>query len=245
MVAGCTYLDLYNQYVPISQGTGVRPYSYRHFLDVVQTHFPEITKSRQTQFTQCSVCNLLHTLRSKPGNDEYYNQIDTCFRQHIQHMLLQRQLYAKRIHLSTSSMWESLSVAIDTMSQFKTQFPNTKGRQTADTRDLARLACATTLSRVHGVTDLFYLNNGAYPKDSNYISGLLIDTLCRVAQSFTANNRPWPKHLFLQLDNATGENKNHNVFATCDLLVTLGIFQQVLHTYICVAAMYVVVIKSE
>lgn len=30
-----------------------------------------------------------------------------------------------------------------------------------------------------------------------------------------------------QLDNATGENKNHNVFATCEILVSLGIFDQV------------------
>lgn len=200
MVAGNTFLDLYNQYMAIP--TSAKKYTYRRFLGILHKQFPEIVKSRQTQFAQCSLCNLLQSLRAKADvSDAHLEKIEACFEQHIQHMLLQRQLYTKRIHFSVADV-QAISLAIDTMSQFKTQFPRLKGRQTSDTKDLAQLACATTLSRVHGVLDYFYLNNGAYPKDSNYISGLLIDTLLRVAESFTSKGRPWPRMLFLQVCSA-------------------------------------------
>ena len=203
MVSGCTYLDLYNQYIAFT--TSAKKYTFKQFLDHLHKHFPEITKSRQTQFTQCSLCNLLHSLRAKPEiSSVHRDKIDTCFQQHIKQMLLQRQLYTKRIHFSVRGS-QAISLAIDTMSQFKTQFPRLKGRQTADTKDLAQLACATTLSRVHGVMDYFYLNNGAYPKDSNYICGLLIDTLLRVAQTFTLKGRPWPRMMFLQVCETAAE----------------------------------------
>lgn len=65
MVSGCTFLDLYNQYLGIT--TAAKKYTYKQFLDHLHQHFPEITKSRQTQFTQCSLCNTLHSLRAKPN----------------------------------------------------------------------------------------------------------------------------------------------------------------------------------
>ena len=39
--------------------------------------------------------------------------------------------------------------------------------------------------------------------------------------------KPLPPVLNLQLDNATGDNKNHFVFAFCSLLTYHGVFQEV------------------
>lgn len=112
---------------------------------------------------------------------------------------------------------------MDTMSSWSTELPIKAGRTTHETKDLLRLPCAVTLGRVHGFQDYFYMNNGAYSKNGNYVCALLVDILFRQAMLRTS----WPRALFLQLDNATGENKNHFLMSLCALLVQLQIFDEV------------------
>lgn len=118
-----------------------------------------------------------------------------------------------------------MSMNIDTMSTWSTPIPIKGGRPSHDTKDLLRTPADLTLGRIHGVQDYFYVNNGAYPKNGNYVCALIVDMLHR--QSMLRSS--WPHVLFLQLDNATGENKNHYVMALCYLLVQLGIFVEVCH----------------
>lgn len=205
-------------------GHNAVPYTYAHFRQLQRQHFPHFALARETEFTQCGLCKSLKPLRdSAILTDPQRAAVQDLYTNHLDRVNRERQLGASREMLATVHPNQVMHVAIDTMTQTATMIPRMVGRATQATAQLPRLPASITLARVQAAFDYFYINNGAFPKDSNYICSVLLKVLLEEAKRRSA----WPSILFLQLDNATGENKNHYVKGLLAWLVSLGIFTKV------------------
>lgn len=80
-----------------------------------------------------------------------------------------------------------------------------------------------------GVRQL-WLHHGTFPKNSNLIFSLLIHHL----HSVRDKNGSLPKKLYIQADNASGENKNRWMLAGLCWLVYLGIFKKIVLSFLLV-----------
>lgn len=143
--------------------------------------------------------------------------------QHRAHVDQERVQATRRDAYAAEHPDHVLAMVLDSQSKRATELPRKHGRNTAQTAQLARLPLQNTIGRVRGGHDYFFLNNGAYDKDSNLICAYLLHTLlCEALQ-----REVWPGVLVLQLDNAVGENKNHPVKGLLCLLVGEDIFEKV------------------
>jgi hypothetical protein len=114
---------------------------------------------------------------------------------------------------------EAIIIEIDGMDQRKTELPRIADRPKALDR------CEVIKNHIIGV-----LVNG---EDFSAIShrehwrrdpNMTVLILFQVLKSIP---RPWPKTLYLQLDNCISENKNAVMFFICSLLVHLNVFETV------------------
>ena len=112
---------------------------------------------------------------------------------------------------------------IDGMDQAKTKIPN-KVRHSKDTDPLFRQAVHVTGILDHGadVPAHVLLEDCRATKDPNNT----INALCHALRAHQVQG-PLPEILYLQLDNAVGENKNRFVLLFCALLVGAGVFKKV------------------
>jgi hypothetical protein len=116
-----------------------------------------------------------------------------------------------------------MSVIIDGMDQAKTKLPNPV-RHSKSTEPLFQQAVHVTGVLNHGgeVPAQVILEDGRATKDSNNT----INSLCHVLRQHQRTG-PLPEVLYIQLDNATGENKNRFILFFCALLVGAGVFEKV------------------
>lgn len=199
--AGHTFTTLYDDYTKCVKERGFsgteavdKPYSYENFTLQLHPRFPQVTKGRQTAFSQCTTCHTFIQLRSdKSLSAEQRERVRELHDGHIRHFIGQRMHYDRRIMLSSTNS-NIASIAVDTMSQWSTELPRMKGRPSTAARDLPRVPCAITLLRWHGHRDVFYLNNGAVPKDSNYISGILFHATELIARDCLAKKKAMPRY---------------------------------------------------
>ena len=180
-----TFRKLHEEYV----GAVTDPYTYSYFLAKLHADFPEISKARQTEFSQCSLCNAVQALLAGRSLSPQQLALDSLHHHHREHVQHERQLGATREVYAGQHPEEVISFVIDTMSKRSSMFPSMRGRPTAAVAQLQRAEAMVTLSRVHGSPaaqdegrDYFYVNNGAFPKNASYIASVLLDSLLREAQ---------------------------------------------------------------
>ena len=116
-----------------------------------------------------------------------------------------------------------MSIIIDGMDQAKTKLPDPV-RHSKDTEPLFQQAVHVTGIVDHGgtVPAQVLFEDGRATKDSNNT----INSLCHTLREHQLDG-PLPDVLYIQLDNATGENKNKFVLFFCALLVGAGVFEKV------------------
>jgi hypothetical protein len=81
---------------------------------------------------------------------------------------------------------------------------------------------------IHGSTPLAFVHDSRVPTGPNLIIEVLYRALVK------AKFAKFPPLLYLQLDNCSGENKNHWVFEFCAKLVEARVFEEV-----CAAVQYI------
>ena len=106
------------------------------------------------------------------------------------------------------------------MDQAKLKTPGFQ-RDTHDTESLTRLKMHCTGVMVHGrPSKIFtYLWPDRYPKDPNMTLSFLLDVLSMIDTTADV--------LYLQVDGASGENKNRDVMAACAYLIATKAFSKV------------------
>lgn len=142
-----TYLDFYKMYVADVIAIDKPPFTCGHFLAVMHNHYPSITKARQTDFTQCSICNSLRALRAHtaltPGQRDLVGRV---LQQHLDHVQLERQMETHRESFATLFFAQAMFAAIDTATQRGTALPKKAGRSTHSISQLERMPATVTLA---------------------------------------------------------------------------------------------------
>ena len=124
------------------------------------------------------------------------------------------------MYKATNQPEKYLSIIIDGMDQSKVSMPNVP-RESDATEKLPRLKMHATGVLVRGITSqsFCYLWGDRSPKDPNLTIAILLDVLNRIDSH--------DEVLYLQMDGASGENKNKYVLMFCACLVQLGVFKKV------------------
>jgi hypothetical protein len=85
--------------------------------------------------------------------------------------------------------------------------------------------------QVYNHFNMALLDFNQFSHGANHVSSVVWYTIAtlikKLQKEFPDDPSKFPKHLFLQLDNAASQNKNKTFFCFCALLVQLGIFESV------------------
>ena len=85
---------------------------------------------------------------------------------------------------------------------------------------------------VHGHECSFSMREEDVQKGSNYVIEVIVRALGRVLAERRRQGRRRPINLWIQTDNASGENKNQFLERFCAVLVDRGIFHMVVHAFL-------------
>src|SRR5688572_25110101 len=75
----------------------------------------------------------------------------------------------------------------------------------------------------------------SYMKNIKHGANVVIECLHRILLDMAANKKEIPETLYLQLDNTTKQNKNQYIIGYAACLVSWGLFQRVLISFLPVA----------
>ena len=80
-------------------------------------------------------------------------------------------------------------------------------------------------SLAHGIAACFYIIEEDVVKDSQLTVEALFTTIEESKREYAKQGKSMPEHLWVQVDNAPGENKNQHVFTAVAGLVAKGVFK--------------------
>lgn len=132
-----------------------------------------------------------------------------------------------------------MSLIIDGMDQKKTNIPAPLfGSKSTDGLKHLQTHVVGVLANGHGAMLFWEMKQFGKGPD------LAISNICRalhvMTDKYSNDKSRWPDVLYLQMDNAASENKNHWIFRLAGLLVHFGIFKKVSYFF---CAIYILVGK--
>ena len=213
---------------PVSKTTFERCWKAHH-LDVV----PSLKQGTCT-FAQCSKCgNSREMLRAANTKEEIHHW--RCVRtRHLLRAKLERQFYAtRRLQAEIHRPNDVLSVIIDAAEYDKFSLIRKKGRQTkASESKVLHQSLQTVL--VHG-RGIFQFSTRPHVNGGSGVN-FTIECLMRTFDKLQLQTpeKPLPKKLYLQMDNCSGANKNRFMFAFSHLLISRGVFEEVVLSFLMV-----------
>ena len=206
---------------------------HRHWR---QSH-PNIYPSKgagKSLFAACDSCCLYKATMQNAVSEADVLTIHTARMKHLLRQKLERMFYAVRRTRSAQPGASTLSMIIDAIDHKKAEVIKKKGRQAKST-DTAVLSQAMQSVLVHGrgvwnFVSQPHINAGG--GGVNYT----IECLQRVLDSLQAEHpdTPLPRTLYLQLDNCSGSNKNKYMLAYASSLVEMGVFDEVVLSFLMV-----------
>ena len=84
---------------------------------------------------------------------------------------------------------------------------------------------------MHGVGSRIFVFKEGLGKDANLWCSLFVKALTEEKQEREKKGLPWPKVLYVQMDNG-GDNKNKELFMVGELLPRLGLFVKVKYSFL-------------
>lgn len=136
----------------------------------------------------------------------------------LQHSAERQYLWNKRKECQENP--DKAAIAeIDGMDQSKTNSPrNEENPKSLDRHEVLKNHIVGVL--INGTDFSVISHRDHWKRDPNLSVSILVQTLERLP-------KPWPKKLYIQLDNCISENKNATVFFIVALLVHRGVFDEV------------------
>lgn len=203
-------------------------------------------RSMQTTHKPCARCAELKLRRKKAATHQELQAIALELGQHRDDISADRRVYKHICTLSEKATREActmqdpatsyLSFVIDGMDQSKFMCPrNIAASKLWDSFWRPQLGFIGVL--VHGVCEIFYVLEPGLQKSGSTIVEVLARSLERVKDILAQRGISMPRHIQLQLDNTTRENKNQTVFKFLTHLTsmfdTCGVnFFEVGHTHL-------------
>ena len=116
-----------------------------------------------------------------------------------------------------------MSCIIDGMAQDHCQLPYYAGKNT-ETGTIVKQKIIG--AKQHGLSRTFYRLFPHVKSGANIACEVLLHEIERRMDHCIANNLPFPRHLFLQIDGGP-ENTSKTFYALCEYLVRMGVFDRV------------------
>ncbi len=191
-----------------------------------------LTRARVTDHFICKVCVYFKEARrqAKLNKDKAkYDHLTKLFDEHLQEQSLEREEYAYEKAFAQLHPDKSKSIIID--SATGKNFPSKQilPKSIWPTKDLPQLSFTGILDHNAELLHLYYRLDGNFHYDPNYILTVMILYLQQLRVKGKLPNR-----LHKQEDNCGKDNKNKFQLAFDALLVLLGIFSEVMTSYLIV-----------
>jgi hypothetical protein len=210
---------------------------YRSFCRVVNEEFPYLLISKHKRFTKCTACSRLDSILQGSNREASSAEKEKARDEKILHHEVigkERQTYYDH-HIQAHYHDGVWSIIIDKMDQKKTDQPSL-ARDTKETEMAARIKVCITGVLIHGqqggstnkggVERVAYWYLDEFMKDCNIVIHTL-NSAIRKMQIDESKIRVEDRILYVQLDNASSENKNKYLFGYLGYLVEIGLLGEV------------------
>ena len=195
------------------------------FRKVLKENF-EIVIHKHKKFKECDVCMLFKELLAKTKLErvEIRAHIKMLRHKHLELVYKERMEYYIDREVSWQQPDHTLCIIIDFMTETSTSPVLTKRENHIGISPLKTALCGVL---IHGPEGFWaYTVNGL--KGGHITCEVLHRTLLKLAKI----RKVWPRNFVLQLDNTSGDNKNHTVKAYLAWLVATGVFETVTERFL-------------
>jgi len=204
------------------------PITYDYFTRVFHTHFSHVKIPATKRFASCDTCASLKRQLEATLDPLQRQRLQQAKYDHNQFVIRERAKYYKHRRKARTHPERYMSMIVDAMDQAKTAIPKPK-RATSSTKNAEPLNvnCIGVLCHGHEPRAQAFFLPGHLSKDSSLICHVILSALLAVQQAAHAAGKALPPILYLQLDNASSENKNYAITALAAHLVKIGLFRKV------------------
>ena len=180
---------------------------------------------KASQHKECNTChNLREKLDGKKGNAKQKMELARDWREHLRAQYHDRLIYWSLRWASQASL-DVLTIIIDGMDQVKTAWPQYKfPRKPHALENLKRPRVILTAVLCHGWCTNVYITDEFLHHGASSFCELISRSLDNVADIAEKQGRAFPRHLVIQADNTTAQNKNSLVSFFLAHLVSEGKF---------------------
>lgn len=191
------------------------------FRAMMRDDYPHVRVHKYKKFKQCKYCKKCDdAVKNTKLHPDLRAKYAEKKRKHRERVRAEKQKYYHHRWKAREQPEKYVSIIIDNMDQSKLSTPGFR-RDTDDTESLYKMKTHCTGVLVHGKPNrsFCYVWPDRFPKDPNLTCSILLDVLNRIDTTADV--------LYLQVDGASGENKNRHLFALCAYLVATGVFSKV------------------
>ncbi len=220
---------LYEAYWTSMHVKGFDMLTPRHFQRIFNENFSAYVKFPPIRrFARCTTCDDIDDKIQKSITDEISRMFVAEKEKHIDGCMQEHQEYGKKKLLAITYPDEYISLSIDAMDQKKTAAPciRNSSKKYSEVEQLT-ISLMGVLVHGHAPGAIVFPVTPQFAKDGSLVAQVLLQTLKLIKEG--RPGKPWPKTMFLQLDNAGNQNKNRAIFGVLSALVQLKIFDRV-HT---------------
>jgi hypothetical protein len=192
---------------------------YSAFIKVLRANFTLVIHKHK-KFTECQVCALFKQLwaKSRMESCALRTEIKALRRAHLERQYNERVSYYAAREQSYNQPDDYLCIIIDGMTATSTSVPMM--RREAKGFDTPTYQTQLYGAHVHGPEGFF-----GYTLCGIKGARVTVEVLHRTLLKLARTRKVWPKFFRLQLDNTTGDCKNHTVAAYMAWLEATGVFE--------------------
>jgi hypothetical protein len=223
-----TVQELYTQYEEWCRDMEATLASLQSFHRCWHLWSPRVLRFRdQQQHARCAICAKLSEYRRQAHTEVARRQIQRSHLEHHKQQFADRRAAARINGLSEMSCMGVCPVApllafeADGMDEAKFRLPrNTRSSKMWDALWRPQVHCSGVI--IHGLSEHYYLADPCIPKDVNCNAEIISRSLDFAVKAFGESGKVFPRHIYLQTDNTSREQKNSSGLCFLAWLVGTG-----------------------
>eukprot|EP00959_Pyramimonas_sp_CCMP1952_P349540 7323869-Pyramimonas_sp.AAC.1 len=198
-------------------GNEEKPCSYSTFRRAFQPWESTLLFRTRGQHKMCEACAKYRVARAEAISDEEKLAVRKGLAGHLRIMREDRAIYKHRSLLSEASTRPgadapddgTLVICIDGMDQSKFKIPRHVDWQQADGDTSFRPQLHFTGATCHGIAEYYFVADADVRKDPNSTIEMISHVIEHAKAELTSRGAMMPRHLWLQVDNTSRENRNN------------------------------------
>ena len=200
--------------------------SLQHFCRIWDTFMSHVKIRKHDAFSRCSLCTSLREMKRKASTIIEKKIVDILLAHHNNFQRKERAEYYRIRELAASNPNEVLSMIIDGADQSEYGLPRFAVASKAEDsgRKIKTKLMGALVHHRFAMASLVPMNAKS---GSNLVIEMIHRAMLETYYRCQERQLPFPKTLYLQLDNTSGQNKNNYLMAYLSLLVESNIFTSV------------------